>query len=73
MNNISEKLTEMALKNIVKIMWTNTIQNCLAIGCCTILAVVFHKWWLIFIAIIFWRNINPVKMFTDTNGGKSNE
>lgn len=38
------------MKYITKLV---IIRNCISVICCTILAIVFHKWWLIFIAILF--------------------
>jgi hypothetical protein len=29
------------------------IRNCVSLICCTILAIAFNKWWLIFIAVLF--------------------
>lgn len=65
-----ESITEMAMKIMIKMMWVNTIQNCFAIGCCTVLAIVFNKWWLIFVAALFWKNINPVKMLASIEENK---
>lgn len=38
------------MKHITKLA---IIRNCISVICCTILSIVFHKWWLIFIASLF--------------------
>lgn len=67
---LTETMAEMFMKAITKMMWVNTIQNCFAVGCCTALAIVFNKWWLIFVAALFWKNINPVKMLASVEEKK---
>lgn len=67
---LTETIAEMFMKAMIKMMWVNTVQNCFAVGCATALAIIFHKWWLIFIAVLFWRNINPVKMLAETGEDK---
>lgn len=74
MNKFSEMITEtmadLMTKTMIKMMWVNTIQNCFAIGCCTVLAIMFNKWWLIFVAALFWKNINPVQMLASVDEKK---
>ena len=66
----TEVMADMMIKAMIKMMWVNTIQNCFAIGCCTALAIAFDKWWLMFIALFFWKNINPVEMMTSVGENK---
>ena len=46
------------MKHITKLA---TIRNCISVICCTILSIVFHKWWLIFIALLFTTTIEKSK------------
>lgn len=40
------------------------IRNCISLICCTILAISFNKWWLVFIALLFTSYVKK------DNGGK---
>ena len=33
------------------------IRNVITLICFTILAIVFHKWWIIFFSLIFWISV----------------
>lgn len=41
--------------------------NAIALACCTSLAAVFGKWWLIFLAFLFWQD-KPKPSGEDSNG-----
>lgn len=40
-----------------KLLLLATIRNCISIICMTILAIVFHKWWIIFFSIVFFAYV----------------
>lgn len=39
------------------VMWPWAIKNSICVICWTALAVVFHKWWIAFFALLFMSNV----------------
>ena len=37
------------------------VKNSFTLGCCTVLAVVFHKWWLVLLTFLFWCSVTDFK------------
>ena len=48
-------------KNII--YWVVIIGNTLAIICFTILAVIFHKWWIVFFSLLFQNYITQPQTY----------
>lgn len=46
-----------------------TLINIAILACFTVLAIFFEKWWIIFLAIIFWTSVS-VKNKKDNKGEK---
>lgn len=47
---------EILIKHHERIQTLCVIQNCCTFACFTILALVFHLWWLIFFSAFFWAS-----------------
>ena len=49
---------EMLIKHHEKMQMLCVIQNCCTLACFTILALIFHLWWVVFFTVIFWTSVN---------------
>ena len=44
-------------KNELKAIALPILENCVVFICLTVLAVIFNKWWIVLLSMIFWNNV----------------
>lgn len=46
-----------------KLFWLCVVKNVIALICFTVLAIVFHKWWIILFALLFMSSVETKHNF----------
>lgn len=49
----------------LKLQWSVLIKNTITLITFSILAIVFQKWWIVLISILFWTSIESKKEIKD--------
>lgn len=56
-------------KEETKVLVYVMLANCVMMGCFTLLAIFFEKWWIVLFSALFWKNVT----YKASNKGKEDK